>query len=173
MLIYYSVLMNRSNLENFCDFTPALANRIRRMLDKEGNSLFAGNYEEFILGIKTKEMTAARIKRAMLHLLTGYTNEAHQNAVNYLNEGTLPYARILALSPSGQRFISEIKKGCDITLINSLGKSMPLLDDNALRLIHYDILSSDIYASVIKDKFHYTIPDEFRTNVKRIDFPRT
>jgi len=173
MLIYYSVLMHRNNLESFCDFTPALSNRIRRMLDKEGNSLFAGNYEDFILSIKTKEMTAARIKRAMLHLLTGYTNEAHQNAVKYLNEGILPYARILALSPSGQCFISEIKKGCDITLINSLGKSMPLLDDNALRLIHYDILSSDIYASVIKGKFHHTIPDEFRTNVKRIGFLRT
>ena len=104
----------------------------------------------------------------VLPLLPGYTNEAHQNAVNYLNEGMLPYARILALSPSGQRFISEIKKGCDITLINSLGKSMPLLDENAQSVMHYDILASDIYSSIVADKFGYTMLDEYRSGVARI-----
>lgn len=109
-LIRYAILMNRSHLEDFCDFTPSLSNRIQRLLDKEGTSLFSGSYEDFILRIKTKDMTAARIKRAMLHLLTGYTDEACRIAVNYLRKGYSPYARILALSPSGQTFIGAIKK---------------------------------------------------------------
>lgn len=167
-LIRYAVLMNRSHLEDFCDFTPALSNRIQRLLDKEGTSLFSGSYEDFILRIKTKEMTAARIKRAMLHLLTGYTNEACQTAVDYIHKGCSPYARILALSPSGQSFIGAVKKGCDTILINSLGKSMPLLDENAQSIMHYDILASDIYSSIIADKFGYTMPDEYRAGVARI-----
>lgn len=167
-LIRYAILMNHSHLEDFCDFTPALSNRIQRLLDKEGTSLFSGSYEDFILRIKTKEMTAARIKRAMLHLLTGYTDEACRIAVNYLRKGYSPYARILALSPSGQTFIGAVKKGCDTILINSLGKSMPLLDENAQSVMHYDILASDIYSSIVADKFGYTMPDEYRSGVARI-----
>lgn len=163
MLIRYAILMKRSHLEDFCDFTPALANRIRRMLTKEGNTLFSGSYEDFILKLKTKDITAARIKRAMLHLLTGFTSEADLLRTSYLKNGRLPYARLLALSPSGKRYISAIKKGCDITLINSLGKSMSLLDPDAQSLIHYDILSSDIYASVAANRFGYNISDEYRT----------
>ena len=113
-------------------------------------------------------MTAARIKRAMLHLLTGYTDEACRIAVNYLRKGYSPYARILALSPSGQTFIGAIKKGCDTILINSLGKSMPLLDENAQSVMHYDILASDIYSSIVADKFGYTMLDEYRSGVARI-----
>lgn len=167
-LIRYAILMNRSHLEDFCDFTPALSNRVQRLLDKEGSSLFGGSYEDFILRIKTKDMTAARIKRAMLHLLTGYTDSAHRTATDYLNSGTAPYARILALSPSGQTFIGAVKKGCDTILINSLGKSMPLLDENAQSVMHYDILASDIYSSIVADKFGYTMPDEYRAGVARI-----
>ncbi len=167
-LIRYAILMNRSHLEDFCDFTPALSNRIQRLLDKEGTSLFGGSYEDFILRIKTKEMTAARIKRAMLHLLTGYTNEACRTATDYLSRGAAPYARILALSPVGQSFIGAVKKGCDTVLINSLGKSMPLLDENAQSVMHYDILASDIYSSIVADKFGYTMPDEYRAGVARI-----
>ena len=113
-------------------------------------------------------MTAARIKRAMLHLLTGYTDSAHRTATDYLNSGTAPYARILSLSPSGQTFIGAVKKGCDTILINSLGKSMPLLDENAQSVMHYDILASDIYSSIVADKFGYTMPDEYRSGVARI-----
>ena len=167
-LIRYAILMNRSHLEDFCDFTPSLSNRIQRLLDKEGTSLFSGSYEDFILRIKTKDMTAARIKRAMLHLLTGYTDSAHRTATDYLNSGTAPYARILALSPSGQTFIGAVKKGCDTILINSLGKSMPLLDENAQSVMHYDILASDIYSSIVADKFGYTMLDEYRSGVARI-----
>ncbi len=170
-LIRYAILMNRSHLEDFCDFTPALSNRIQRLLEKEGTSLFSGSYEDFILHIKTKEMTAARIKRAMLHLLTGYTNEAFRTAADYLHKGCSPYVRILALSPSGQNFIGAVKKGCDTILINSLGKSMPLLDKNAQSIIHYDILASDIYSSVVAGKFGYTMPDEYRAGISRINHP--
>lgn len=170
-LVRYALLTNRSRLESSCDFTPALANRVQRLLDKEGNAAFSGTYEDFILRLKTRDITAARIKRAMLHLLTGFTTDDGRLSTNYLRSGRLPYARLLALSPSGQRYIAAIKKGCDMVLINSLGKSMPLLDENARSLIHFDILASDIYASVAADKFHHTMPDEYRAGVRRLNRP--
>lgn len=74
---------------------------------------------------------------------------------------------ILALSGAGQSYINTIKKGCDIKLINSLGKSMPALDENARTLIQTDILSSDIYAAIVKSKFNHTLPDEYRAGVIR------
>ncbi len=167
ILLRYSILMNRSTLTSYCDFTPALYNRINNLIDKYGNELFSGSYEDFILKIKTKDMTAARIKRAMLHLMTGYTDASHETAISYLKKGVLPYARILALSGAGQSYINTIKKGCDIKLINSLGKSMPALDENARTLIQTDILSSDIYAAIVKSKFNHTLPDEYRAGVIR------
>ena len=171
-LVRYALLTNRSRLESFCDFTPALANRVHRLLDKEGNAVFSGTYEDFILKLKTRDITAARIKRAMLHLLTGFTVDAGRLSTDYLKSGRLPYARLLAISPAGRSYIAAIKKGCDTILINSLGRSMPLLDENASSLIHFDILASDIYASVAADKFHHTMPDEYRAGVRRLNhFP--
>ena len=168
ILLRYAVLMNRSRLTSFTDFTEALSNRVNNLIDRCGNELFSGSYEDFILRLKTKDMTAARIKRAMLHLLTGYTGSAQAVATDYLKKGKLPYARILAMSGVGQTFISAIKKGCDIKLINSLGKSISALDENARTLIQFDILSSDIYSAVVKAKFNHTLPDEYRAGVVRI-----
>ena len=45
---------------------------------------------------------------------------------------------------------------------------MPLLDENAQSVMHYDILASDIYSSIVADKFGYTMPDEYRSGVARI-----
>lgn len=168
ILLRYSLLMNRYKLTQYNDFSEALSNRVNNLLDKCGNDLFDGSYEDFILRIKTKDMTAARIKRAMLHLLAGYTNASQVIASDYLKKGQLPYARILAMSQTGQSFIGAIKKGCDIKLINSLGKSMSELDENARTLIKFDILSSDLYCAVVKSKFDYTLPDEYRVRVERI-----
>ena len=72
------------------------------------------------------------------------------------------------MSGVGQTFIGAIKKGCDIKLINSLGKSISVLDENARTLIQFDILSSDIYSAVVKAKFNHTLPDEYRAGVVRI-----
>lgn len=168
ILLRYAVLMNRGRLTSYTDFTEALSNRVNNLIDRCGNELFSGSYENFILKLKTKDMTAARIKRAMLHLLTGYTDSVQAIATDYLKKCQLPYARILAMSGVGQTFISAKKKGCDIKLINSLGKSISALDENARTLIHFDILSSDIYSAVVKAKFNHTLPDEYRTGVVRI-----
>lgn len=172
ILLRYAVLMNRGRLTSYTDFTEALSNRINNLIDGCGSRLFLGIYEDFILKLKTKDMTAARIKRAMLHLLTGYTGSAQAVAVDYLKKGQLPYARILAMSGVGQTFIGTIKKGCDIKFINSLGKSISALDGNARTLIQFDILSSDIYSAVVKAKFNHTLPDEYRTGIIRLSPPR-
>lgn len=168
-LIRYALLMKKNCLEDFCDFTPALANRVRRILETDGNNIFKYNYEDFILKLKTRDITAARIKRSMLHLLTGFTNEDMDIFVGFIRSNHIPYARLLALSSSGQSFISSIKKGCDIVLINSLGKSLSSLDERARMLINYDILSSDIYAAVVADKFNHTLIDEYRAGVQRFN----
>lgn len=168
ILLRYAVLMNRGRLTSYTDFTEALSNRVNNLIDRCGNELFSGSYENFILKLKTKDMTAARIKRAMLHLLTDYTDSVQAIATDYLKKCQLPYACILAMSGVGQAFISAIKKGCDIKLINSLGKSISALDENARTLIHFDILSSDIYSAVVKAKFNHTLPDEYRAGVVRI-----
>lgn len=44
---------------------------------------------------------------------------------------------------------------------------MPALDENARTLIQTDILSSDIYAAIVKSKFNHTLPDEYRAGVIR------
>lgn len=190
LLLRYAIITHRTALNNYADFTDALANRVNRLLDREGCALFSGSYEDFILRLKTRDMTASRIKRAMLHLLTGYTNEAQRDAVKLLRAETLsaterssgelhkrlsgklsgkfPYARLLALSSSGQGYLSSIKKGCDATIINSLGRSMPELSESGRRLIQFDILSSDIYSAVVSAKFHHELADEYRAGVVRL-----
>lgn len=167
--IRYALIQNRNRLTDYADFTPSLANRINNLLEKGGNKVYEGSYEDFILRIKTKEITASRIKRAMLHLLAGLSSGDMGSALELIKNGHIPYARLLAISAKGQLFLNQVRKGINTCIINSPGKSISSLSDEGKRLIHYDILSSDIYAAIVSGKFHYMIKDEYRQQVCRIN----
>ncbi len=164
-LLRYSLLMNSSYLCDFADFTPALAERFNNLKEKKGNDIFANGYEELVLSLKTKDMTAARIKRALLHTLTGFTTVNAKEAMELALEGSLPYARLLAFGVQGQAFLKKIRKESELLIINSLGKAQNKLTYEAKNLISFDIISADIYASAIFSKFNYTYPDEYRLEI--------
>lgn len=165
----YALIQSRDKLIDYADFSPALANRINNLLEKKGNIAFEGNYEDFILKLKTKNITASRIKRALLHLLTRLSDTDMATFLGLVRNGKLPYARLLAVSENGQHFLNHIRKDSNTCIINSLGKSISVLSDEGKQLIRYDILSSDIYASIVSGKFHYQLKDEYRQQVCRID----
>ena len=165
--IRYALIQNRQRLTDYADFTSALANRINNLIEKEGNQAYSGNYEDFILRLKTKDITASRIKRALLHLLTGLTNIDMSTACDYIMKGHVPYARLLAVSEKGKLFLNKYRKDMNTCIINSPGKSIPHLPEEGKKLIYQDIKSADIYASIIAGKYNYILKDEFRQPVYR------
>lgn len=166
-LLRYSLIMNREKLSDYSDFSAALSNRFNNRLEKMGNDLFGQNYEAFVLQLKTRDMTAARIQRALLHVLCGFRSEHGFRSMEYAGTGTLPYLRLLGLSDAGQLALNEKKKTVNALIINRPGKSIPKLCSAGRELISFDILSSDIYASIVYSRFGYILKDEYRQNLIR------
>lgn len=164
-LLRYCLLMNGDFLCDFADFSPALAERFNNLREKQGNALFSEGYEKLILSLKTKDMTASRIKRALCHALTGFTTVNSKEAMEIALEDTMPYARLLAFNVRGQEFLRLSRKENDLLIITNLGKAQDKLNEAGKQLMYFDILSADIYASVIYNKFRYVYPDEYRINI--------
>ncbi len=65
MLIYYSLMLNQSKLDDFMDVNNNLANKIHNLLNKGEFQ----DYDNLVLSLKSKELTHTRISRALLHIL--------------------------------------------------------------------------------------------------------
>ena len=166
-LLRYALIMNGSYLRDFADFSPSLAERFNNLREKKGNSLFTKGYEDLILELKTKDMTATRIKRAIIHVLMGFTTVNSKEAMNIALEGKLPYARLLAFSENGRMALNYARKNSDICIINSVGKTLKNIekDEKASQLFYFDILAADVYADIVFARFGYDMQDEYRQKV--------
>lgn len=161
-LINYSLLANQYYLADYADFPKSVANRYIN-LKENGYDIFTDSFEELILMLKTKDMTASRISRALIHMLCGFSSVNQKRAIEIAKDnGTLPYIRVLGFSLKGQEYLGTIKKTVDTCLINSLGKAKNDLDEDGQELIEFDIASSEIYASIIYNKFGFRYTDEYR-----------
>ena len=161
-LINYSLLANQYYLADYADFPKSVANRYIN-LKESGYNIFTDSFEELVLMLKTKDITASRISRALIHMLCGFSSVNQKRAIEIAKDnGALPYIRILGFSLKGQEYLGTIKKTIDACLINSLGKAKNDLDEDGQELIEFDIASSEIYAGIMYNKFGFRYTDEYR-----------
>lgn len=101
------------------------------------------NMDAFINHIKTKRYTQTGIQRLLIHTLLGLSKK-HMNYFNTYPECF--YGRILGLSSKGSHLIRTIKKkeSHSIPLITNINKEV-MPDSSVAKLLHYDIIASDIY----------------------------
>lgn len=133
-------LLSDSNYQNYFDVSKELSDKISKSIYDYKD------IESFIMLLKTKEVTYSRISRALLHIL-----------LNIKSSDITPieYATVLGFNKKSQNLLNEIKKSNQITLISKNADYKTLLSsrESAITMFEKDILSNDIYESILMDKF--------------------
>lgn len=145
----------KESLCRYMDVTPDLANRILR----QRNQFL--NFEQFCDCLKTKELTRSRISRSLIHILLGITDAVIEDL-----HASVPYARILGFRSDASAVFSTLKQSASIPLISSPAQA----DLNAAGrvLLNLDLYASDLYESVITDKYSTPFRNELTRKLLKI-----
>ena len=147
LLLKYKLLQEtKDSLYEYADVSEELGNRITKRLNEYQS------FEQFCELLKTKELTYARINRALLHILLNIKKTSYQE---------INYARILGFQIDKSAILSEMKKSSSISLITKIA------DHSDLEMLTLDIKSSDLYTSVVTDKFQTPFQSEYQKQIIR------
>ncbi len=157
LILKYKLLgETKDSLLKYEDVSEELANRIIRNLN-----LFEC-FEQFCELLKTKEVTYSRISRALLHILLDIRKSTDTDAAYIVPE----YARILGFKANETDVLSEIKRTASIPLVSKLSVTdeMP---SAAKIMLDEDIFASNLYESVVADKFQKPFIHELEKQIVR------
>ena len=159
-LIMKYKLINKTpqSLVKYMDISNDFANRICNNL----NNFF--NYKQFCDLLKTKEITQTRINRGLLHIMLGIKSNT---VSSYINGGYHYYARLLGVRKDKSRLLGAISSSSSLPLITGLYKldDIPKIGQD---MLYQDVLASNLYTSVITDKFKTPFKNEYNQPVIRI-----
>ena len=159
LLLKYRLLCEtRRSLCEYQDISEDLANRIIR-----NRNQFL-NFEQFCQLLKTKELTYSRISRSLLHILLSITTED----MHAYQDNSCSYARILGFRKEHTDVLRAMKDHASIPIITKLGKSASLLSPEASRMLNQTSFASDLYESVISDKFGIPFTSEQQKQIIRV-----
>ena len=97
---------------------------------------------------KQKELTYSRISRGLLHILLAVKKE---DMLRY-RESSCIYTRILGFRKEHADVLRQIKENASIPVITKLGQTDSLLPET-IRMLDQTTFASDLYESVVSDKF--------------------
>lgn len=141
-----------ASLLGYSDISPALASRILNM------RVDFSTFTDFCHLLKTRNLTYARIRRALLHLLLGITDGLMEMAQR------MPYLRVLGLRRSASRLLSEMREQSLVPVIISLPKAVSGsgLTQEARELLQCDMDASSLYRALLTARTSRPCPSEFR-----------
>lgn len=137
LLLHYR-LMSDPDLSRYLDVSPDMEKRIQNLLPMYRTA------DRFLSLLKTRQVTEARCRRALLHIVLKITDGL---AALFRAEDTKPYARILGFRKESEDLLHTIRESCGdrITLIPRVSQAQDLLDENQRRLFDLDLRAAHIY----------------------------
>lgn len=132
---------------SYPDISADLANRITQLFN--GTRALSA----FACALKTRQYTATRINRCLMHIILDITNIQK----NKFDGAGVPYLRILGFDSTGQKYLNHIKKKCSVPIVTKTADYKALLRE--------DIHAASIYNQIIFDKYKTVPKDEFRHSI--------
>lgn len=153
LILKYKLLNKHpERLISYADVSEELARRICSRL----NDYF--NYRQFCELLKTKEMTQTRINRALLHVMLGIKKD---QMAEYTQNGYHFYAHLLGIRKDRKKLLAEITEKSKIPLLARISDSKNICQTGQ-RMLRNDILASNLYMSVVTDKYKTAFQNEYR-----------
>lgn len=151
LLLKYRLLTEtKESLITYMDINESLANRIY----KNRNRFVS--FGQFCEEIKTRDLTYTRVSRALLHILL---------QIKKTEEIFPPYARILGFQKACTPLLSVLKQNSAVPLITKL--SSVSLSEPEMTFLQQDIFASDLYESVVTNKFQTSFINEYKKEIVR------
>ena len=150
LLLKYRLLNEtKSSLTEYADVSEELANRIYNQRNEYID------FEQFCELLKTKELTYSRICRALLHILLGIKKSDYTD---------IQYARVLGFRKGDSDVLTVIKNASAIPLLTKLTATKDL-SDSAVQILEQDIYASNLYESVVTNKFKTPYINEYEHQI--------
>lgn len=150
LLLKYRLLAEtKESLIAYADVSEDLANRIINRRNQ------FQNFEQFCLLLKTREITYSRISRALIHILLGLKNG---------DDTGIHYARVLGFCKRDRAVLAQIKRDGEVPMLTKLTAARTL-DDAAQKMLATDAFASDLYESVVSDKYGTKFVNEYEKEI--------
>jgi len=134
--------MPKEDIYNIHGVNEGLENRIKKA------ALKSTDINTLLNSIKTKRYTLTKIKRILLHSMTRLSKE---DVLLFNTIGPM-YVRVIGFSKKGKTLLRTIKRKSSLPIITKLSNFLrnlnsekPLHYEKLIKMIHYDILSTDLY----------------------------
>lgn len=147
-----------TSLTEYLDISEDLANRILN----HANDFVT--YDQFCDLLKTRDVTYSRLSRSLLHILLGIKKK---DLFFFREKGYCQYARILGFRKDAKRLLSYIKKHSNVPLITKLTQ-IDGLTPAGLAMLQQDVFASNLYESVITNKFKMPFINEYQHQILKI-----
>ncbi len=108
------IKMPVSELEKIADVSEGLENRIKKA------AMTAENLDELVSAIKTKRYTESRIRRILVSVLLGLTEEKRREEPKFI--------KVLAHNENGQKLIAKAKKSATLPILRNTSQVNKLKD---------------------------------------------
>lgn len=156
-ILKYRMLLEQENqYMQFIDISEDLSNKMKKYL-------FAStDITSFCEYLKTKDLTHARISRALGHILL---NLKQADLEEFLREGTIFYGRILGFRQDSAPLLSQLKKSSSIPLISKVSEAKNQLSEIGLKQFEKDIQAAHIYEAVVSTKFGMPMNNEYQREI--------
>lgn len=146
LILKYKLLMDEPNgYTDYVDISDDLSAKIKRNLKKYKS------YSQFCDLLKSKDITYARVSRCLTHILLNHKKDYLQS---YIENDFIFYARILGLRKDASELMSALKLHSEIPVISKLADAKKSLSPFAMQMLEEDIRASQIYDSIISEKFN-------------------
>ena len=159
LILKYKLLNKKpDSLIRYMDVSQELANRICAQL----NDYF--HYQQFCELLKTRELTQTRVNRALLHIMLGIKKK---------NVAALYFRSFSLLCPSS--WLSERLGKSDLRSRQARKASAAHppydavhLPESGQKMLTQDVLASNLYTSVVTDKYKTAFKNEYNQGILKI-----
>ncbi|MDD6324664.1 MAG: nucleotidyltransferase family protein [Lachnospiraceae bacterium] len=165
-------LLTVSDFSEYLDISPELSDRIRNLRF----SCIGKSFAEITALLKTRQLTEARIRRALLHLLLGIRQDTLSC---YQANGTVFYARLLGFRKSAGPLLHAFKHSGTVPLLAKPSDAETVLRNCyaghpdplacALEMLRTDFLASHRYEGVSSYKYRREFVPEYKKSPVIID----
>ena len=157
-----AALISSSDFSNTCDINRDLSNKLSK-------ACINSSYNEFIDLLTSKDYTATRVRRGIIHLLLGYTNYDRDT---FIRHGMSLYANILAFKKDSSKLIKALSNTSSIPVITKKADFDDYFNeydnidlDVAHRLWELDTKATRLYNCLIYNRYNHKNTNDFTTKI--------
>ena len=145
-------LLSCDSLDSYVDINSDLSDRILNYYSSDSDFDALSNI------VKNKQITKTRVERSLYHIILKHTDVAFRE---YIDNGYIYYARILAFKKASSFLIKTINSSTSIPIINKVASASSVLSPVGIKMLKQDIYASNLYNQVVYNKYSAIIKNDY------------